>query len=300
MWLLSTSSPCHLIEGFPIVSPRPAPGRRRAPKPTLRARVAKTLSPQLAVKSVAAFGLVGAATAAVIVPASGQASVAAVSQSTTDASKDGLGAALLQARGSALTAASRGSERAALGSLDGSGNALAAPGAAAPVAAESVGISGFAAVAKPPTETNLDKVPGAAAAAGAAAPAASTTTSTVYVGEGYSASAFAGWCSGLGLSPNAIGVCSAARSLFGITSIGGFRAGDWGDHGSGRAVDVMTSSFGQGDAVAEFFQAHAGEFGIKYIIWKQRYWAPGGGWSMMEDRGSPTQNHMDHVHISVN
>ncbi|WP_372509255.1 hypothetical protein [Actinomadura madurae] len=40
--------------------------------------------------------------------------------------------------------------------------------------------------------------------------------------------------------------------------------------------------------------------GISYVIWKQRIWnVRGGGWRPMEDRGSITQNHYDHVHISV-
>jgi hypothetical protein len=45
----------------------------------------------------------------------------------------------------------------------------------------------------------------------------------------------------------------------------------------------------------------AGTLNIKYIIWKQRIWHPGGGgWEPIEDRGSVTANHYDHVHISVN
>ena len=39
---------------------------------------------------------------------------------------------------------------------------------------------------------------------------------------------------------------------------------------------------------------------MKYVIWRQRYWEPGGSWEPMEDRGSPTANHMDHVHVTVN
>ena len=56
---------------------------------------------------------------------------------------------------------------------------------------------------------------------------------------------------------------------------------------------------GTGDAVAAFIQAHAGELNVNYIIWKQRIWFPGGGWQWMEDRGSITQNHYDHVHVTI-
>ena len=61
----------------------------------------------------------------------------------------------------------------------------------------------------------------------------------------------------------------------------------------------MISSKAQGDAVAAFVQAHVSEFNVQYLIWRQRYWEPGRGWKLMEDRGSPTANHMDHVHVTI-
>jgi len=102
-----------------------------------------------------------------------------------------------------------------------------------------------------------------------------------------------------GLSPHAIAVLNSVREEFPeLDSFGGVRAGDPGDHGSGHAVDIMTST-SEGNAVAEYLQGRAGELGIKYLIWQQRRWSPGGSWVPMEDRGSPTANHMDHVHVSV-
>jgi hypothetical protein len=73
-----------------------------------------------------------------------------------------------------------------------------------------------------------------------------------------------------------------------------------------RAIDILVSdAFGQvpsddnrlGDAVADYALAHQPENGIWYVIWRQRY-NDGGGWDPMEDRGSITQNHYDHVHVS--
>jgi hypothetical protein len=73
-----------------------------------------------------------------------------------------------------------------------------------------------------------------------------------------------------------------------------------------RAIDTLVSdAYGQvpsddnalGDAHAEFALANQAEFGIWYVIWRQRY-NDGAGWDPMEDRGSITQNHYDHVHIS--
>jgi hypothetical protein len=270
--------------------------------------VTSVLTPQIAFKSMAALGIVGAATASVVVPAAGQAAPVTSTVAGGAGTSPALAATLIESRTAAVLGASRSSARTSIGqvagvTVPGDRAGVAAPAVSAPTVTGTVGIGGFEAVAKPAADTNLDKLAGQSGQSGQSGQGvASVTTAagSVYVGGGYSASEFAGWCRGLGLTANAAAVCSAARSLFGISNIGGYRAGDWGDHGSGQAVDVMTSDFAQGDAVAAFFQEHAAEFNIKYLIWKQRYWAPGGSWSLMEDRGSPTQNHMDHVHVSVN
>ena len=104
----------------------------------------------------------------------------------------------------------------------------------------------------------------------------------------------------LGLTQHGLIVLNAVRDNFPqIHSFGGYRAGDM-DHGSGNAVDVMISSKAQGDSVAAYVMAHASELNVKYVIWQQRIWYPSSGtWKGMADRGSPTANHMDHVHVSV-
>ncbi|WP_148575333.1 SH3 domain-containing protein [Nocardioides caldifontis] len=86
-----------------------------------------------------------------------------------------------------------------------------------------------------------------------------------------------------------------------ITSYGTFREGDDGDHGSGRAVDIMVSG-SVAWQVAEFLRANYNEFGLNYVIHAQKIWSvdrSGEGWRYMEDRGSATANHYDHVHASV-
>ncbi len=111
---------------------------------------------------------------------------------------------------------------------------------------------------------------------------------------------YAGAARAIGLRGYAVDVYCAVRATFGITTIGGYRAGDPGDHGSGHAVDVMISSKSQGDAVAAYAIAHAKELHVAYVIWRQRIWMPDTGtWKAMADRGSITANHHDHVHISV-
>jgi len=39
------------------------------------------------------------------------------------------------------------------------------------------------------------------------------------------------------------------------------------------------------------------ELGVSYVIWRQRI-DTGSGFRPMADRGSPTANHFDHVHVS--
>lgn len=94
-----------------------------------------------------------------------------------------------------------------------------------------------------------------------------------------------------------------------IRRVGGYRPYDpYPDHPSGRAVDIMMPNAGKGSDVelgtkiAKYFQDHAKDFGIEYLIWRQRMWIAGTDsrdWVSMSDRGSPTANHMDHVHITV-
>jgi hypothetical protein len=106
---------------------------------------------------------------------------------------------------------------------------------------------------------------------------------------------------GLGMmSDNAIAVINEVHASFPqLHDIGGYRAGDPGDHGTGHAVDIMCGR-ADGDALAAHLQTMAGTLHIKYLIWRQRIWYPGSGvWKPMEDRGSITANHYDHVHVSV-
>lgn len=94
-------------------------------------------------------------------------------------------------------------------------------------------------------------------------------------------------------------VCAAYGSS--VSSFGGYRAGDSGDHGSGRAVDIMVSGEPGWD-IAHYVQAHARELDVTYVIYQQKIWLAGNPtsqWKAMEDRGSTTANHYDHVHVSV-
>jgi hypothetical protein len=54
-----------------------------------------------------------------------------------------------------------------------------------------------------------------------------------------------------------------------------------------------------GDAIAQYQIEHWDELGVEYVIWQQRILSsPTGSWKPMEDRGSTTANHYDHVHVN--
>ena len=111
-----------------------------------------------------------------------------------------------------------------------------------------------------------------------------------------------------GLQPQTAAFKEEVANLFGITSFSGYRPGDSGDHGKGLAIDFMVPvSSALGDQIADYAIQNMASRGISYIIWKQRFYAPYDSkygpaytWNPMPDRGSVTENHYDHVHVSMN
>ncbi|CYU18226.1 LysM peptidoglycan-binding domain-containing protein [Streptococcus suis] len=112
----------------------------------------------------------------------------------------------------------------------------------------------------------------------------------------------------VGLQPQVAAFRAEVANAFGITSFSGYRPGDSGDHGKGLAIDFMVpESSSLGDQVAAYAVANLASKNINYIIWKQRFYAPYDSiygpaytWNLMPDRGSITENHYDHVHVSFN
>ena len=255
------------------------PGRRRAPGAVRRLPDGlPRLSAAWALKTVATVGVLGGAAVALTLPVdAGPAAALTLA---------GPAATSSVARADAL-AASRSSVRSAAPAT--AIPAVSAPQGAAPFAPEPVGVSGVQAVAKPKPQPKPVAKAKATGSGGdsVGAPSASYSTS------------ISGKCGSIGLNSGAARLCSAVDSVFHLNSIGGYRA-NAGEHSTGQAVDLMISGRSQGDSVAAWVQAHAGEFNVKYVIWRQRYWEPGSSWDPMEDRGSPTANHMDHVHVTVN
>lgn len=139
------------------------------------------------------------------------------------------------------------------------------------------------ATAQAPKKTTVVPVPKAAPVKPPVAPAGKTCGTS-----GFS-----------GVKPHVAQVGYALQKLFGIGTILGVagRAGT-SDHPSGLALDFMVyNDRVKGDALAAYVLANKKSLSVSYVIWRQRI-NMGSGWQPMEDRGSVTANHFDHVHVS--
>ncbi|GAA1827880.1 hypothetical protein GCM10009714_06940 [Microlunatus capsulatus] len=139
-------------------------------------------------------------------------------------------------------------------------------------------------------------------------PAAKKSSSPSSTKSSGSAGVSGGTCAGgssveSGLTPDAVKVHRAICARFpAVTSYGGVRADSLPEHPSGRALDAMVSSNGLGQEIAGWVRANAQQLGVSEVIFAQRIWTvqrSGEGWRSMSDRGSPSANHYDHVHVTV-
>lgn len=85
----------------------------------------------------------------------------------------------------------------------------------------------------------------------------------------------------------------------------------FGEHPLGRACDFMMTNDGvmppqdeidRGWDISEWARENAEEYGVMYVIYRQQIWDVRRGdtdWRPMSDRGNITENHFDHVHISM-
>lgn len=76
------------------------------------------------------------------------------------------------------------------------------------------------------------------------------------------------------------------------------RANSTSDHPLGLAADFMTTNRALGESIRDYALAHQERLAVKYVIWRQTYYPSAGSGEPMEDRGSGTANHYDHVHVS--
>ena len=104
-------------------------------------------------------------------------------------------------------------------------------------------------------------------------------------------------------------LAQALTAAFGPLEFSSVRSGDTlPEHARGLALDVMVPSWDTptgeqlGDEIAGWISEHAGDYRVSYTLWRQHYQpfpATKYQGAMMEDRGSPTANNLDHLHITV-
>lgn len=102
------------------------------------------------------------------------------------------------------------------------------------------------------------------------------------------------------VQPHVAYACAEIAPQFGITTVYGLgeRTTPGSDHPLGLALDFMVSD-DRGTQLADYVIANAVRLHVSYLIWRQQINSvDGGGWEPMEDRGSITANHFDHVHVS--
>jgi peptidoglycan DL-endopeptidase CwlO len=111
------------------------------------------------------------------------------------------------------------------------------------------------------------------------------------------------------LTPRTLHALQQAR-LSGFTHYTAcFRQATWGEHPLGRACDFAAdpNGFGgiatgasrdYGNRLAGYFIANADRLGVLYVIWYHQIWTPAVGWHYYKGDGTPSGDHMNHVHLS--
>lgn len=101
-----------------------------------------------------------------------------------------------------------------------------------------------------------------------------------------------------GLRPTAARLAADIQAAYPeVTSIGGWRPDDgYHEHSNGTALDVMVDNPELGDRICADMLTRPD---VKYVIWQQTIRYPSGYQRLMENRGTPTANHYNHVHIAV-
>ena len=95
-------------------------------------------------------------------------------------------------------------------------------------------------------------------------------------------------------------VACALKAQFGVTILGRRPTGMTTNHPDGVAIDVMIgTNTALGQQIADCAQRNFIAWNLTDVIWNQQYLGSAdGSFTAMEDRGSVTANHKDHVHLS--
>jgi peptidoglycan DL-endopeptidase CwlO len=111
------------------------------------------------------------------------------------------------------------------------------------------------------------------------------------------------------LTPRTLHALQQARAAGFTHYTACFRQATWGEHPLGRACDFAAdpNGFGgiatgasrdYGNRLAAYFIANADRLGVLYVIWYHQVWTPAVGWHYYRGDGTPSGDHMNHVHLS--
>jgi hypothetical protein len=113
------------------------------------------------------------------------------------------------------------------------------------------------------------------------------------------------------LTPRTLNALQQAKAAGFTHFVACFRGASFGEHPKGRACDfaAATTTFGgvaagaekdYGNRLAAYFIANSDRLGVLYVIWFRRIWLPGIGWrAYTRGVGTPSSDHTNHVHLSV-
>ncbi|GIH17000.1 hypothetical protein Raf01_51720 [Rugosimonospora africana] len=111
------------------------------------------------------------------------------------------------------------------------------------------------------------------------------------------------------LTPRTLHAYQQARAAGFTHYVACWREQSWGEHPLGRACDFAAAKNGfggvatgsdrdYGNRLAGYFIANADRLGVLYVIWYHQIWTPGVGWHYYKGDGTPSGDHMNHVHLS--
>lgn len=110
------------------------------------------------------------------------------------------------------------------------------------------------------------------------------------------------WGSGGGFDPASWDSdCRPAVAFINEATGFGCTTYDGHDPIKGRAIDIWPSSRANHTRLANWLKDNIGHLGVQYVVASAQIYniaRASEGVRLMEDRGSPTQNHQDHVHVS--
>jgi hypothetical protein len=113
------------------------------------------------------------------------------------------------------------------------------------------------------------------------------------------------------LTPRALNALQQAKAAGFTHFVACFRSASFGEHPKGRACDFAANARGfagvaagaekeYGNRLANYFIANSDRLGVLYVIWFRRIWLPGVGWrAYTRGDGTPSSDHTNHVHLSV-